>query len=342
MLQDLPSGGRAMEELKRISRILEIIQMIAVFPRRYRRKDFARRYEISERMVGKDIQVIRHGLRLPLRSSPEGYYFESLPSLPAVQFPWTEGIALVMALQAAIHIPGASSPELRAAISRLESLFPPDFAPLFQTLSHHRANTAQGKHRQDMLMLLNRALLEKRKVKMTYVTRSRSGAVTKRIVHPYHIMPYVRSWQLIAYCELREAVLMFKLDRIQEATLLDDHYRMPDDFDLDSYFGGAWGIIRGKGQSPEAIELLFQPDTGHRVMEEAWHPSQQAEVLPDGRVRFTLKATVTLEFIAWVLYYGPDVEVVRPMHLRQAIAAKHRQAMLIYQSDEIHQEEAHD
>jgi len=87
MNNKLPGTGQAIEELKRISRILEIIQMIAVFPRRYRRKDFARRYEISERMVTKDLQVIRHGLRLPLRSSPQGYYFDSLPNLPAVQFP---------------------------------------------------------------------------------------------------------------------------------------------------------------------------------------------------------------------------------------------------------------
>jgi len=202
--------------------------------------------------------------------------------------------------------------------------------------------TAQGKHRQEMLMLLNRAMLEERKVRMQYVTRSRRGAVTERIVHPYHLMPYVRSWQLIAYCELREAVLMFKLDRIQEATLLDDHYRMPEDFDLDSYLGGAWGIIRGEAQPPEEIELLFQPDTGHRVMEESWHPSQQAEVLPDGRVRFTLQATVTPEFVAWVLYYGPDVEVIRPQHLREKIVDKLRQALATYHSDYSQQEEAHD
>ena len=335
----LPGTGQAIEELKRVSRILEIIQMIAVFPRRYRRKDLARRYEISERMIGKDIQVIRHGLRLPLRTSPEGYYFESLPNLPAVQFPLPEGLALLMALQAALQLPGTGSPELTVAIARMEALFPPDFAPLFRALSRPPAMTAQGKHRQEMLMLLNRAMLEERKVQMTYVTRSRGGAVSERTVHPYHLMPYVRSWQLIAYCELREAVLMFKLDRIQEATLLNDRYRIPGDFDLGSYLGGAWGIIRGEARPTEKIELLFTEDTGHRVMEEFWHPSQQAETLPDGRIRFTLQTTITPEFIAWLLYYGPDVEVIHPFHLRVRVASEHRRAWAIYQSDNIHQEE---
>lgn len=337
----LPGTGQAIEELKRISRILEIIQMIAVFPKRYHRKDFARRYEISERMVTKDLQIIRHGLRLPLRSSPQGYYFDSLPNLPAVHFTLSEGLALMMALQAALQLPGTGSPELTAAISRLEALFPEDFVPFFRTLSRPPAITAQGKHRQEMLMLLNRAMLEERKVQMTYVTLSRGGAVTERIVHPYYIMPYVRSWQLIAYCELRDAVLMFKLDRIREATLLDERYRIPHDFDLESYLGGAWGIIRGESQSPEQVELLFQPAAGHRVMEESWHHSQQAEVLPDGRVRFTLRATITPEFVAWVLYYGPDVEVLQPERLRDHVAAKHRQALAIYQTDHSPQEEAH-
>ena len=341
MNNKLPGTGQAIEELKRISRILEIIQMIAVFPKRYRRKDFARRYEISERMVTKDLQVIRHGLRLPLHSSSQGYYFDSLPNLPAVQFPLTEGLSLLMALQAAQQLAGTGSPELTAAISRLEALFPATFAPLFRTLSHPPAMTAQGKHRQQMLLLLNRALMEERKVQMTYVTLSRGGAVTERIVHPYHIMPYVRSWQLIAYCELREAVLMFKLDRIREARLLDDRYRIPVDFDLESYLGGAWGIIRGKTQSPESIELLFEARAGRRVMEEAWHPSQKAQVLSDGRVRFTLEATITPEFIAWVLYYGPDVEVIRPARLREQVAAKHRQALAIYENAPTIQEEAH-
>jgi len=34
---------------------------------------------------------------------------------------------------------------------------------------------------------------------------------------------------LIAYCERREAVRMFKVDRIQEAMLLDESYSIPNE-----------------------------------------------------------------------------------------------------------------
>ena len=330
MNQALPNAGRSIEELKRVSRILEIIQMIAVFPKRYHRKDLAKRYEISERMISKDLQVIRHGLRLALQSSSQGYYFDSIPNLPAVQFSMIEGLSLLMALQAAQRLSGTSSPALTAAITRMEALFTANFAPLFRSLSTPPVMTAHGKHRQQILMLLNKALMEERKVRMTYATRSRGGAVSERVVCPYHLMPYVRSWQLIAHCELRGAVLMFKLDRIQEATLLDDRYQIPADFDLDSYLGWSWGIIRGDSPTPEEIVLLFETDTGHRVMEEEWHPSQEAEILADGRVQFSLRATITPEFVAWLLYYGSRVEVVKPEWLRERVVAEHGEAVGVY------------
>ena len=52
-----------LEETKRTSRILEIVQIIATAPRRYLRRHLAHRFEVSERMIQKDLDVIRHGLK---------------------------------------------------------------------------------------------------------------------------------------------------------------------------------------------------------------------------------------------------------------------------------------
>ena len=52
-----------LEETKRTTRILEIVRIIATAPRRYLRRDLAQRFEVSERMIQKDLDVIRHGLR---------------------------------------------------------------------------------------------------------------------------------------------------------------------------------------------------------------------------------------------------------------------------------------
>jgi predicted DNA-binding transcriptional regulator YafY len=314
------------EETKRTARILEVVQLIAVRPRQFRTQDLARRFEIGERMIKKDLQVIRHGLRLSLQPSKSGYYFEEIPQLPTVTYAFTEALALLQAAQVARRISGIDSADLAAAVARLESLFAADFRSLLKSLLYRPKVTVQREHRQQMLRLLNQALLEGRKLEIIYETASRDGAISSRVVHPYHIMPYVRSWQLIAYCEKRLDVIMFKVDRIHEATLLDAGYEISPDFRAEEYMGNAWGVMRGESFPPEESLLHFTPEAGRWVAEEYWHASQQVEVQKDSSVFFRLHIGITPEFVNWLLYYGSRVRVLAPEHLRYQVAEEHRQA----------------
>lgn len=330
MTQDLPGLGRPYEETKRTSRILELIQMIAAAPKRYLRRNLAERFEVSERMIQKDLEVIRHGLRLSLAHSPDGYYFEETPRLPALQYTLSEALALLLAVQAARQMSGIGSVELAAAAARLEALFPAEFAPLLRQVAAPQARTAQRDHRQEMLILLNLALAQNRKVRMVYETRSREGELNERVVRPYHLMPYVRSWQLIAYCEWREAPLMFKVDRIQNAEILDEQYTIPDDFDVDEYMGPAWGILRGEAGEPADVVLRFGPEAGHWVAEEEWGVDFEIEEDAERNVVIRLQVAVTPEFVNWLMYYGDQVEVVAPAELRNEVAEAHRRAAEVY------------
>ncbi len=315
-----------LEETKRTARILEILQLIAIRPRHFRRADLARYFELSERMIQKDLDIIRHGLKLPLCNDGHGYYFERLPSLPTTAYSFSEALALLAAARTAQAIPGINSAELAAAIARLESLFPPEVARLAREAADTLPRRAVKAHRQTMLALLHRALAERRQVRMLYATGSRDGQVAERIVEPYHIMVYGRSWHLIAYDHRRREVLQFKVDRVQEAEILDTTYTVPQDFDLDAYLGDAWGLMRGAAGKPERVELLFEPQAGRWVAEETWHKSQQSEVLPNGRVRVTFYVGVTPEMVNWLLYYGSRVQIVEPAWLRKRVAEEHRRA----------------
>lgn len=334
MNEQLPGLGKEMEELKRTSRILEMVLIIASAPRRYLRKHLAERFAISERMITKDLDVIKHGLKLRLERTSEGYYFEETPNLPTLQYNLPEALALLITVQAAQQISGIGAPELTPAINRLEALFPAEFAPLLHRLRKPVLITAQRKHRQEMLSLLNLALLYRNKVRITYETRSREGATSDRIVHPYQVMPYVRSWQLIAWCETRQEIRMFKIDRIHQATILPDtKYQLSPDFDPDEYIGNRWGILRVKGE-PEEVVLHFDAEVGRRVAEEEWQKSQRTEILPDKSVIFRLNMIITPEFVNWLLYYGSGLEVVAPAWLRERVAEEHRKAAKVYEKEE--------
>ncbi len=68
----LPWFGRIYEETKRISPILELVQIIDSGSGRFRRRDLTALFEISERMIQKDLYVVRKGLKLTLGRSAQG------------------------------------------------------------------------------------------------------------------------------------------------------------------------------------------------------------------------------------------------------------------------------
>ncbi len=322
--------GQRQEETRRTARVLDIIQNIAAAPHYWTRRRLAEHYEVSERQIQKDLQIIRHGLRLSLCRSVDGYYFEDLPHLPTTAYSFSEALALLVAARAAQAIPGINSAELAAAIARLESLFPDQFRHLVRDALEKLPRRAVKAHRQEMLALLHRAMAERRQVRIRYATASRDGQPTERVIEPYHIMAYGRSWHLIAYDHRRQEVLQFKIDRVLEAEILDTTYTIPADFDVDAYLGDAWGLMRGAAGAPERVVLLFEPEAGRWVTEEVWHKSQQSEVLPDGRVQVTFHVGVTPEMVGWLLYYGSRVEVLEPAWLRERVREEHRRAVEIH------------
>lgn len=64
------------QECRRINRVLKIIFSIQNNPNRFSRKDLASKYNVSERTITKDIQIIKHGLCYPLYTDNSGYYFD--------------------------------------------------------------------------------------------------------------------------------------------------------------------------------------------------------------------------------------------------------------------------
>jgi predicted DNA-binding transcriptional regulator YafY len=305
---------------------LEIIQQIAVAPHHWSRRDLARHHEISERMIQKDLELIRFRLGLSLAHENGTYCFERLPHLPTAAYSFSEALALLAAARAAQAIPGINSAELAAAIGRLEALFPVEIIRLAREATDTLPRRASKAHRQAMLALLHRALAERRQIRIAYATSSRAGQTSNRTIEPYYLMAYGRSWHLIAHDHRRAEVLQFKVDRVQEAEMLDITYTMPSDFDLDSYLGDAWGLMRGAAGTPEVVELLFEPEAGRWVAEEVWHKSQQSETLPDGRVKIAFHVGITPEMISWLLYYGSRVQVLEPTWLRERVTQEHQLA----------------
>ncbi|CAN5540846.1 WYL domain-containing transcriptional regulator [soil metagenome] len=305
-------------ETTRIARILEMVWLISREPRRWTRVALADEFEISERMITDDIQLIRHGLQFDLQSSyGQGYYFSSLPSLPSVSYSLPEALALILAAQSARQLSGISQTDLAAAIARLSAVIPDELREMVDRLGATAPGVPGNDRRQIMLATVSRAVATNRQLHISYAAASSEGAVTERVVDPYAIVPYLRSWHMIGYCHLREDMRIFKLDRIGAVKTLRSSFENADDFDLADFLGAGWGLIRGIDAPVEEIELQFHHPAARWVAEEHWHRSQQIEWLADGRLRFRVQIQITPEFRRWVFRYGRQVEIIKPDHLRE-------------------------
>ena len=314
-------------ETTRVSRILEIIWNISRAPREWTRKRLAEQFEVSERMITNDLQIIQHGLKFELGNARgQGYYFTSVPQLPSVNYSLSEALALVLAAQSGRRMGGIPHADLSSAIARLASVFPPEMRSLVERMESGDSGTS-FQHREEMLAICSQAVSQRRALEITYAAASRGSQESRRRVDPYAIVPYVKSWHLIGYCHLRQDIRTFKLDRIQDIVQLGNGFDPADDFELEEYLSSGWGLIRGLPEPAEDIELLFDAIAGRWVAEEVWHSTQHLEWLPDGRLRFCVHIQITPEFQRWVFRYGPQVEVVRPEPLRDWIRAE-AQALL--------------
>ncbi|MFM8983807.1 MAG: helix-turn-helix transcriptional regulator [Spartobacteria bacterium] len=82
------------------------------------------------------------------------------------------------------------------------------------------------------------------------------------------------------------------------------------------------------------VVLEFESKVVQRVKESMWHPAQEAENLPGGRLRLTLPLNSTLEVAPWILSWGPYVKVIEPAELRDSIADTARRMAANYAAGE--------
>lgn len=303
-------------ETTRIARVLDIVWRINAAPRYWTRKRLAEKFEVSERSITSDLDLIKQRLKFDLESDRgKGYYFSKVPQLPSVSYSVAEALALILAARAARQFAGVPQRDLSMAIARLSSVIPGELRAMVEQVDRDDLGESDP-HREEILSRCTQAISAAHSLNLVYAAASANGAETERQVDPYAVFAYDRAWHVVGYCHLREDVRIFKVDRIRSASQTGLGFARQPDFDLETYLGTDWGLMRGLGLPVEEVVLRFSPPASRWVAEERWHGSQQVIPLADGRVEFRVTIQVTPEFQRWVFRYGRDVDIVAPESLR--------------------------
>lgn len=113
------------------------------------------------------------------------------------------------------------------------------------------------------------AIILKQKIKMTYV--SLSSGLKERIIHPYGIFQYGGDTYFVAYCEFRDKILDFKLNRISEYHVLEDFFQKDDNFTFQNYLKDCFGIFK---DDEIKLKLIITKPFSHIVKEKIYSPNQ--------------------------------------------------------------------
>ncbi|MDD2463567.1 MAG: WYL domain-containing protein [Desulfobulbus sp.] len=172
------------------------------------------------------------------------------------------------------------------------------------------------------------ALIERKRLKLSYHSRS-EDKISTRQVSPQRLLYYRGNWYLAAYCHTRRALRILALERMSEIVPQEGECLEIDEEQLRDFCTGSFGIFAGSPKQ-EAV-LVFTKESARWVAEERWHPNQQNRWLADGTFELRLPYADQRELVMEILRYGPDVRVIAPPELQQAVRERLRSALVQYE-----------
>ena len=142
------------------------------------------------------------------------------------------------------------------------------------------------------------------------------GGIIERDVEPYFLIFIERAFYFVGYCRLRKALRTFRIDRIIDIKITDRKFIPRSGIDPAKYFENSWGVFSGE---PIEVEAIFSGKAARIISMSQHHPKETTTPLKDGRVKYQVTVSGTEEICRWLLGFGGDVIVVKPLQLSAEI-----------------------
>lgn len=160
-----------------------------------------------------------------------------------------------------------------------------------------------GEARPDLLELLRDAAAERRRVELSYYSYGRDTQ-TRRLVDPHRVYADGGQWYLDATCHLAHGDRLFRLDRIESATLTDETFAPPANRPSPP---GDEGVYHPSAEDPRVV-LELEPAAVWLVDH---YPCELVEPLEGGRMRVTLAVSAPAWLERLLVRLGNDAVLVR-------------------------------
>lgn len=157
------------------------------------------------------------------------------------------------------------------------------------------------------------------------IYRTYKGNEKASIVHPYHLKQYNNRWFLFGLEENEKygnQITNKPLDRIVSFSQVSGVSFIPNkDIDFSSYFKDIIGVtIPSDHPEPEEVLMKFDAARFPYIVSKPIHPSQKIINEEERIISIFVRPNKELE--AQIFYFGPQVEIIEPIWLRNEIKEK--------------------
>jgi len=286
-------------------------------------RKLSEKFEISEKQAQRDIEFMRDRIGAPLVYNParKGYgYEDDTYELPPVWFKEDELLALCLALRLASTLPDH---KLKSSLYELLEKFltfrfldsPPSLTDIKAKVSVK--NVEYYKVDETVFHRVVDSLFRNEALKISYHTPHKDET-TERLIQPLHLLCYMGSWHLIAFCTLKQDLRDFALSRIRIIEPVSQGVKLPKLIpSIKEYINKNFGLMSG-GESIEVC-LKFTPEVSPWISEQIWFSGQEVSRSEDGSICLKFPVVDFREIRREILKYGSSVEVLFPQELRDEI-----------------------
>jgi predicted DNA-binding transcriptional regulator YafY len=140
------------------------------------------------------------------------------------------------------------------------------------------------------------------------------------IIHPYYIKQYNNRWFLFGLNDEFETLSNIALDRIVSITELETSFKENQTIDFNSYFDNVIGVTIPKDNIPIDVVLRFDEQRYPYIVSKPLHRTQR--IIDEMNHIISIHVCPNKELESLIFSFGPQVEVVSPIALREQIKRK--------------------
>lgn len=298
------------------TRVLTVLELLQTYGS-MNGPELAARLEVDVRTVRRYVTMLQD-LGIPVESERGRYGTYRLRpgfKLPPLMFTEDEALALVLGLLASRSLNMAlDAPAFQGALAKIERVMPETLRQRVQAVQDMLVldmPEAEAAAPGDVVVPFSLAAQQHRHLWIEY--RSGQDAVTERMIEPYGVVYREGRWYAVGYCQLREGMRVFRLDRVLSARLQDTHFQPPADFDSLAYLLDSIVHIQSMWQVEVSLTL-------------PWEEARQRIPATLGTIQRTSDGVYLhcfMEDLEWIAYFLIDLRcpfiVYRPTELRDVL-----------------------